>query len=1189
MSTHGSSAMPRSRTSRLPRRLLASLSTVILITALGVALPITDTGGGDAAHAEEEPTAMTEAGAAELAAERGERVEVTGLREERRTVYADPDGTFTALEHVNPVRVMQNGEWVEPEAALVHREDGTITPRAATMGLSLSAGGDAPLATLTRAGKELSISWPGTLPEPELDGDEARYTSVLPDVDLIVRAEVDGFSHLLVVHTPEAAADPGLAELRLALETTGLEVTSGDEGALAAIDTGAGGTVFEAPQPLMWDSGTAAEDGAESSDTAAGDSVRLLTEDEGAPQQNGATADEDPEEGPLESSRISSVGVTLEEGALVLRPDQAMIGDEDTAYPLYIDPVWKTSTLSAWAMVSSGYSGTSFWKFSGKDHEGVGRCPQLSGDPFYCNGAGVKRLFYRIPTTAYHGRQILSAELAVTIYHSYNSTGYPVQAYRTGSFSSSTKWSNQPSWSQRQDTKSPTKPTASCTATNQNVRFDVSGAVGDAAANKWKTTSFGLRAGDESTHVQWKRFCDNAQLEVRYNTAPDTPQQSRLQMSPGGACIGGDKRPYVDEAPRLTAYLRDKDHSSSNTEKLKAQFRVFWTDASGAEQELTHTTSMKASGSYFHYQVPDSIPEGTVIAWIVRASDGHAWSPWSWDGAQTRCQFVYDSTAPEEPEIASEDFPADDEWHDGVGTYGTFTVSSDSSDVVEYRYGINKDPSPGNTLTPDADGRATLTWTPEHDGPHSLYVEAVDRAGKTSTRANHLFLVQSGRPAVGQWAMSEDETADAAADASGNGNTAAAGSGATFGIQGPGGTGSLAVALDGTSGAYLAPDAHLVDTTGLFSATAWARVDDLERDQAVLSQDGTGEPGFVLGYDASDRAWRLSFPEADMYALGEWGVSADAPVAEGQWTHLALVHDSHLNTSRLYVNGALSGTVTRDTVWPARGDVQIGRSVTRSGYERHLHGALSDVRVFDRIVTAEEIGALRALPVDRTGYWPFTTAADGTSPEAAGGAPMVLAGDASVHLSDPWTGDSALVGEGHLQLDGDEDHASAQAGTAHGSFTVSVRARLASAEPSRSMTVLSMPGEHHSLFDIRYGADSGRWEIELAHEDTDTPETTVLTAADTAPSSENRGDHLALVYDAFAREVRLYVNGAHAQTQPYSHAWTAPGPVSGGRALLGGEWEQYFSGALDDVRLYAGAADATLVSALSRTTETPEL
>jgi hypothetical protein len=46
-----------------------------------------------------------------------------------------------------------------------------------------------------------------------LSGDSATYAEVFPDVDLVVRARSAGFQQVLVVKTPEAAANPALQEI----------------------------------------------------------------------------------------------------------------------------------------------------------------------------------------------------------------------------------------------------------------------------------------------------------------------------------------------------------------------------------------------------------------------------------------------------------------------------------------------------------------------------------------------------------------------------------------------------------------------------------------------------------------------------------------------------------------------------------------------------------------------------------------------------------------------------------------------------------------------------------------------------------------------------------------------------------------------------------------------------------------
>ncbi|WP_150241802.1 hypothetical protein [Nocardiopsis quinghaiensis] len=178
--------------------------------------------------------ARAEQAALEQAAETGESVPVEELLGERRDVVANPDGTFTATEYVQPVRTRQDDAWVDTDPTLVEREDGRLAPRASTLGLSLSNGGEGPIAVLARAGKKLELGWPTSLPEPAIDGETATYPQVLPGVDLVLRASVDGFSQVLVVEDAEAAAQPEIAQLRMSVSADGLQMATTDHGGIRA-------------------------------------------------------------------------------------------------------------------------------------------------------------------------------------------------------------------------------------------------------------------------------------------------------------------------------------------------------------------------------------------------------------------------------------------------------------------------------------------------------------------------------------------------------------------------------------------------------------------------------------------------------------------------------------------------------------------------------------------------------------------------------------------------------------------------------------------------------------------------------------------------------------------------------------------------------------------------------------------
>ncbi|TDC09178.1 hypothetical protein E1284_29940, partial [Actinomadura bangladeshensis] len=220
----------RRRTPRLSPLLLrrsgwlAGLFAVLMAVAL---LQIPGWAAVPSAHAEEKApeTALTEGQALAAARESGAPVEVLAGRGESRTVRALPNGRVEVEQHVRPIRARRDGGWADIDTGL-RRSGADVVPGASTVGLRFSGGGDGPMVQMTRAGHKLALTWPTPLPEPTLDGDTATYRGVLgADVDLLLRAEADGFAHTLVVKTAEAAKDPRLARLALSLSAPGLSVT----------------------------------------------------------------------------------------------------------------------------------------------------------------------------------------------------------------------------------------------------------------------------------------------------------------------------------------------------------------------------------------------------------------------------------------------------------------------------------------------------------------------------------------------------------------------------------------------------------------------------------------------------------------------------------------------------------------------------------------------------------------------------------------------------------------------------------------------------------------------------------------------------------------------------------------------------------------------------------------------------
>ncbi|MGW0826209.1 LamG-like jellyroll fold domain-containing protein [Streptomyces sp. NPDC002845] len=83
-------------------------------------------------------------------------------------------------------------------------------------------------------------------------------------------------------------------------------------------------------------------------------------------------------------------------------------------------------------------------------------------------------------------------------------------------------------------------------------------------------------------------------------------------------------------------------------------------------------------------------------------------------------------------------------------------------------------------------------------------------------------------------------------------------------------------------------------------------------------------------------------------------------------------------TASLYVDGRLAETVAGVTVPAESGELQIGREDTGGG---NWHGVLAAVRLWGRVVVADEIAAAAKRSTLSKGYWELDAAADGSRPE----------------------------------------------------------------------------------------------------------------------------------------------------------------------------------------------------------------
>ncbi|WP_223831002.1 FG-GAP-like repeat-containing protein [Streptomyces venezuelae] len=656
--------------------------------------------------------------AIEQARATGRPFELESARTETTDTWAQPDGTWTVNRHGTAVRVFRDDEWIPTDPTLVRGTDGAVRPTASLVDVTFSGGGTAPLLSGVKDGRELKLNWPTALPVPTLAGNVATYAEVLPGVDLQLKAEIEGFSQLLVVKTAEAAQNPALDSLKFKFSTVGLDVSvDGDTGSLTAVDP-SGHAVFSSPSPLMWDSTTA------TSGTPQAAGARAFSANAvGGTADDGTTAPGDtfdPPPGATDAPMETAVtGDTLE-----IKPDQALLAAPETQYPVYIDPQWAWGERQNWTRVYERYPNYSFWNST--DPIRVGYEAQTGGLD------RVSRSFVQMDTSDVMGADVKKATFRVKNIWSWSCQSRPVELWHTTGISSKTTWNRQPTQltklSTVNDSKGWNPEIEDCGA--GNLEFDLTAKVKARAKEGPKgqgmaNITLGLYASDEKDTFAWKKFDPKtATLEIQYNTAPKRPEG--LGTYPRTDCKTGG----VIGNTRVSLYAKHSDKEAGN---LTAQFNLF---KAGAVTPFKTMAMPALKEKVTTWAVPDiDLPTGDYTWNVATKDQDQAWGPTS-----VTCKFTVDRTRPSSPPIiSSTTFPNGEKgWPASTGQArkpGTFTFAPNNvSDVVAYHYWTDTDPD----VTP-VGVNVPVTITPPSYGPHFVYAYSVDKAGNRSDTATYIY------------------------------------------------------------------------------------------------------------------------------------------------------------------------------------------------------------------------------------------------------------------------------------------------------------------------------------------------------------------------------------------------------------------------------------------------------------------
>lgn len=1130
------------------------------------------------------PEPSAELQASRKASETGQRVEVQDLTSETNQVFANPDGTFTAESSAVVERVRKGGVWTPVDTTLVRQADGTVTPEAAH-DVTLSGGGkDEPLVRFERDGNAYEVFSPWALPEPELDGSHAVYKSVRTDVDLVVRVMPDGFAQNLVVHTPEAAAT--LGAINYPINTEGLQIRT-QSGVTTLVDEG-GRPAFISGSPLMWDSGpsvaVAARTSAASSTSSAesADPVAVVT--------------------PHPQSRTAVADASFDADELTLVPDQEFLNDPATSYPVVIDPPTVSAKLVGWTSLWSDSPGTSFWNTS---HAlGVGY-------DAYVDNKKVRSLF-QFDTRAVAGKKILDADFSAYEIWSANCTKKDIELWRTSTISSSRTWASPPSWHTVVSTVSAAKGHSS-QCPDGSVEFDATPAVVYTAKAKSTTTTLGLRA-DEGDPIAWKQFMSpkddritaerKPKLSITYVTVPNTKPTYVKIADPSTSCSASSSAPYIrDTTPRFTATPTSADGSQA---VLRPEFQLY--TGSSTTPTTYRPSVFTASGTAGTWQPTLANQQTyhfrarTQYRVTYGATTQYLYGPWS-----ASCYFRIDTSGPPQPTVASVNdvYPEcagttceSSAEHGSVGMTGQFKITANATDVRRYIVELNGVRIEDKTYSANTASHTTSV-TPDKRLTNTLRVWTYDAAGNRGTTKDYLFNVAKPSAPTAVWQFDEN-TGTTAANAQGASHPL------TLNTESWEPKGRNQAAFKGTGSNYAATSGKVVDTTGSFSISAWAKLTSSDLSGTVANQNGANVGAFALYHSAPAGVWVFNRYDQDTSsgATIVRAISTTQSVA-GAWTHLLAVYDRQQQQLRLYVNGRLEATTPYTAPWAANGPFEIGRMKGAAGPSSYLSGDLDHVQAFNRVVFPDELSPLVNLENPSTGHpqaeliahWQIDETSGNTAADATGrGHTLTLHPGATFTTTDDY-------GHGNVvELDEPADGrlTAAVPVDESGSFTVAgwvnleKQSRLEDTTRAHAPTVFAHPGTQRNSFRLWYaqsiGQSVGTWNF-------GTYKTDVLGGPGATLASDEVNPpggwiHVVGVYDSANQSAKLYLTGERQGDEEgvlvdkIFHP-TGPLMMGYGRRHDNGTWGYGLPGLLDDLRIYAGVLSEQDISELSQVDEPP--
>lgn len=697
--------MLRSRPRLRPSRAVAALTAAVTASAaLTAAIPTSQ------AHASPRPPGPQQHGiapqsresramsaASAKAAATDTPVTVDDLTDPTTQTIANPDGSFTLDQAMEPVRVWRDGAWKDLDPTLHFNADGSVSPNMTVTDVKLSGGGLGPFSSLATGGRGFTTGWL-PLPKPTLDGATATYNEVITGVDLTLSVEDDGaVNETIVIKNHDGATNPWLQVLKFVLGlSSGTTMVKNTDGTLdVTADTDAD-PIYSADAPLMWDTAGAPDDVSPppgDGDTADDPTGTPTPSAAAKPKMKSSIAGPSPTAhvrvmqtrlvngnttGQQQVAAPKRTGTRLRamadtgggEQTLEITPDSTFLNDPKTVYPVYLrtpppKPVrpWRGGNADSngtWAEWTK--SGPSAWGYSyrpSKKHSDTGRTehnlqvgfmgwvPAGTTVPVGRGSAGtyVARSYVQLPIAKelHQNAKIRSSELNVSPWHapgwSCSAETTRTDLYVAGDFSSKTKPSWSPSGSEIGHDAKP-----SCDG--KALKFNLTSFLGSWLNKNTtaKNINFQLKAHDESDAMAWRQIKPkDIRLATNFNRTPTAPKWPTT--APGGTCQSTPGKVIIGNDDITFSVV----HSDPDGGTLQTTFHLIDT-ATGSD--VWHPSIQGASGRAI---IPAPLrrdqnilptDQARTYTWYAQTTDGELTSPKS-----ATCAFTYDPRAPRAPGV----------------------------------------------------------------------------------------------------------------------------------------------------------------------------------------------------------------------------------------------------------------------------------------------------------------------------------------------------------------------------------------------------------------------------------------------------------------------------------------------------------------------------------------------------------